>query len=66
MINGGNERIMDAFRYYNMPKDVPFDYKYRTNIGYYYRSMLARLAKGEDLGTPPSIDEGLWLVDEQT
>ena len=41
VLNGGNERIWDAFKFYKMPKDVPMDFKYKTKIGYYYRTMVA-------------------------
>ncbi len=40
MRNGGNARLREFFENYNIPKDGPIDFKYRTKAGQYYREMV--------------------------
>jgi len=59
---GGNAKLKQYFESYNMPKDAPMDFKYRTKAGYYYREMLKATAEGREPSVPPSEIEGLELV----
>ena len=34
---GGNKRLREFFEEYQMPKDVPIDWKYKTKAAVYYR-----------------------------
>jgi len=62
MRNGGNARLRSFFENYNIPKDGPVDFKYRTKAGAYYRDMLKALAENRPLPTAPTLDEGLELI----
>jgi len=62
MRNGGNARLRAFFDNYNIPKDGPVDFKYRTKAGAYYRDMLKALAENRPLPTAPTLDEGVELV----
>jgi ADP-ribosylation factor GTPase-activating protein 1 len=62
MRNGGNARLREFFENYNIPKDGPIDFKYRTKAGQYYREMLKALAEGNPTPEPPSKEEGLELI----
>ena len=41
MKNGGNAKLRSFFESYNMPKDGPTDFKYKTKAGQYYRDMVS-------------------------
>lgn len=40
MKNGGNAKLRAFFESYNLPKDGPIDFKYKTKAGFYYREMV--------------------------
>jgi len=62
MKNGGNAKLRAFFESYNLPKDGPIDFKYKTKAGFYYREMLKAVAEGRDVPQAPSLEEGLELV----
>eukprot|EP01016_Furgasonia_blochmanni_P030681 TRINITY_DN3184_c0_g1_i3.p1 TRINITY_DN3184_c0_g1~~TRINITY_DN3184_c0_g1_i3.p1 ORF type:complete len:235 (+),score=89.59 TRINITY_DN3184_c0_g1_i3:320-1024(+) len=65
MTNGGNAKLKSFFEQYNIPKDAPMDFKYKTKAAIYYREMLKAIVDGTDLPTAPSQDEALELVETQ-
>lgn len=66
MRNGGNAKLKSFFENYKIPDDKPIDYKYRTKAGTYYRDMLKALSEGKPLPNPPTLDEGLELINAKT
>ena len=40
MLQGGNDKLRAFFDSYNIPKDAPIDFKYKTKAGIYYRAMV--------------------------
>jgi len=50
---GGNLKLKQFFEFYNMPKEAPIDFKYKTKAGVYYRELLKALAEGKAPPTAP-------------
>ncbi|EWS72944.1 ARF GTPase activator (macronuclear) [Tetrahymena thermophila SB210] len=65
MLQGGNAKLRKFFEKYNLPKDAPMDFKYKTKAGIYYREMLKCIADGNPIPEPPSQEEALELVSFQ-
>lgn len=42
MFQGGNKKLRDFFAQYNIPKEAPADFKYKTKAGIYYREMVRK------------------------
>ena len=37
---GGNAKLKQFFENYNIPKNTPMNYKYKTKVGNFYRAMV--------------------------
>ncbi|EGR27081.1 hypothetical protein IMG5_201980 [Ichthyophthirius multifiliis] len=65
MLQGGNKKLWDFFESYNIPKDSPIDFKYKTKAGIYYRELLKSIVEGEQSPDKPSLEEGLEIISFQ-
>mgnify|MGYP001559659965 CR=1 FL=1 len=59
----GNKKLKDFFFQYNIGSNSPIDFKYKTKAGQYYRDMLKALVEGVEIPEPPTLEEGLELLD---
>lgn len=46
MLQGGNQKLKDFFENYNIPKESPIDFKFKTKAGIYYREKLKCIVEG--------------------
>jgi len=62
MKRGGNKRLREFFELYQIPRDAPADFKYKTRAAAYYRDMIKAEVEGREVPQRPTLEEGLELI----
>jgi hypothetical protein len=62
MKNGGNAKLRAFFESYNIPKDSPVDFKFKTKAGFYYREMVEIKSKFLNLSSKPLLKAKTFLL----